>query len=147
MPEWHAEQALKKYWDGKLPVRLGPMLSGFDIDYYFVDLDCPGCIVVGGGRCIMLIDRDLPARARRFRAAHELGHWIMHRSTICGGCQLGVAEEYEASEFAAALLVPRGVVVRWLWLYKAGLERQRDLAAACAVGVQVADIRMEDFIF
>lgn len=67
--------------------------------------------------------RDWPPR-RRFTIGHELGHWCMHRSGRAIWCRAHAVdaeddargayppEESEANEFAAALLMPAGLVRR-----------------------------------
>jgi hypothetical protein len=66
--------------------------------------------------------REWPSR-RRFTIGHELGHWCLHReggSTIfCRETAIGGSEtdgrpppEEEANRFAAALLMPAGLVRR-----------------------------------
>src|SRR5918998_6743986 len=57
---------------------------------------------------------------RRFTIGHELGHWVMHRTTGQQAlfCRVNEAEakardiEEEASAFAAALLMPQWLFVR-----------------------------------
>jgi hypothetical protein len=69
--------------------------------------------------------RDWPPR-RRFTIGHELGHWCMHRASGAVWCRSHAvdpdprpavrraypAEEAEANEFAAALLMPAHLVRR-----------------------------------
>lgn len=83
--------------------------------------------------------REWPAR-RRFTIGHELGHWCMHRgehaaSTIyCRSATVDPKEERpdrpgaekEADAFAAALLMPAG-------LLRAEYARDRDFGRLCAL--------------
>jgi hypothetical protein len=67
--------------------------------------------------------RDWPPR-RRFTIGHELGHWCLHRASGAVWCRSQAvdpppaarraypAEETEANEFAAALLMPAHLVRR-----------------------------------
>lgn len=66
-------------------------------------------------------DEGNPISRRRFTAAHELGHFLLHRDRMSGGRWIGdsketireagdaetVAMEREANRFAAELLMPR----------------------------------------
>lgn len=68
------------------------------------------------------ISRRFPAETRRFTAAHELGHWllhpgnVMHRDRPVGGLEFGPprrrGEEREADRFAALFLMPAKLVTK-----------------------------------
>lgn len=65
------------------------------------------------------VDRSEPSVRQRFTAAHELGHFVLHRSQIGGVLQdnyllraegMSNSQEAEANRFAADLLMPRELI-------------------------------------
>lgn len=86
----------------------------------------------------ILLNNQLPAAARRYTAAHELGHhWLQHTTSVdddrtvditdrlpVGGRRGWTAQEKAAEAFAAWFLMPRQTVVRALAVL--GLDRPRD---------------------
>ena len=65
------------------------------------------------------VDRSEPSVRQRFTAAHELGHFVLHRSQIGSGLQdnyllraegMSNSQEAEANRFAADLLMPRELI-------------------------------------
>jgi IrrE N-terminal-like domain len=86
--------------------------------------------------------REWPGR-RRFTIGHELGHWCMHRAqhepVYCrstsvsegdGAAQKRPPEEDEANRFAAALLMPAGLMRRHYERYRAR-DRERCFSLLC----------------
>lgn len=76
---------------------------------------CDAMLVGSGMFGIARVRADLPFRGqKRFATAHELGHWLMHRSLRQEFCDdadslrryHGSPEEVEANLFASALLLP-----------------------------------------
>jgi Zn-dependent peptidase ImmA (M78 family)/transcriptional regulator with XRE-family HTH domain len=58
---------------------------------------------------VLCSDKGVPKR-RRFDAAHELGHLVLHQQARPGDADL----ERQAHRFAAALLMPAAEIERWL---------------------------------
>jgi Zn-dependent peptidase ImmA (M78 family)/DNA-binding XRE family transcriptional regulator len=56
-------------------------------------------------RHVIILNSSLPASAQRFALAHELGHLVMHHSSVPE-----IDMENDAQTFAAALLMPEGDV-------------------------------------
>lgn len=65
------------------------------------------------------VDRSEPSVRQRFTAAHELGHFVLHRNQIGTGLQdnyllraegMSNSQEAEANRFAADLLMPRDLI-------------------------------------
>lgn len=65
------------------------------------------------------VDRSEPSVRQRFTAAHELGHFVLHRGQIGSGLQdnyllraegMSNSQEVEANQFAADLLMPRDLI-------------------------------------
>jgi Zn-dependent peptidase ImmA (M78 family) len=77
--------------------------------------------VPSAGLIFVNADERNPVSRRRFTAAHELGHFLLHRDRMTGGRWIGdtketireagetetAAMEREANRFAAELLMPR----------------------------------------
>lgn len=80
---------------------------------------CQATLVTGDPYGIARIREDLPfAGQKRFAAAHELGHWILHRGLrqefrddeASLADYRGSGPEIEANAFASALLLPERLV-------------------------------------
>lgn len=68
---------------------------------------------------IILVDQDEPAYRQRFTAAHELGHFVLHKDSIGDRVEdnyllrsegMSNRQEAEANKFAAALLMPMDLI-------------------------------------
>ena len=123
-PEVRAQQVPNTYWDGHLPVDVEAIAkkSGIDVRYDFPEVDEEtGYDISGridtqddGSRIITVSSIDHPER-QRFTLAHELGHHFMnhgdrHRKDTFGAPPNNPEDrrkEWEANEFAAALLMPK----------------------------------------
>ncbi|ACZ19807.1 protein of unknown function DUF955 [Thermanaerovibrio acidaminovorans DSM 6589] len=93
-----------------LPVDLGDLASRLGVRVLLCQgLGVRGALVTGR-RSIVLVDRSLSVFQRRFTAAHELGHLMIHR-TGAGRPW----EETQADRFASELLVPSWAISpQWL---------------------------------
>lgn len=67
------------------------------------------------------VDSSEPSVRQRFTAAHELGHFVLHRNQIGDGLQdnyllraegMSNAQETQANKFAADLLMPRNLIAK-----------------------------------
>ncbi len=126
-PEVRAQQVLNTYWDGHLPVDVEAIArkAGLDVRYDYPEVDeQTGYDISGridtledGSKIITVSSIDHPKR-QRFTIAHELGHHFMghedrHRKDTFGVPLSDPVErrkEWEANEFAAALLMPRHTI-------------------------------------
>lgn len=128
-PRTAAEDVLRMYWDGSLPVkvdeiarRMGAQVErryGTDFSYsgYFRDAESSP----NGVPLIEFNGADSPTR-QRFTVAHELGHFVLGHGTsprdypTSFGAGTSDWREREANQFAAEILMPaetvRNVVMR-----------------------------------
>ncbi len=102
----------------------------------------PGCVFTAGRVGWAFISADDPLPRRRFTAAHELGHFVLHRATMgrfradtdwtLREADDDVADgmEREANRFAAELLLPDDVC-------RARALELRDAHGCCPRGVLV----------
>ncbi|HYK53710.1 MAG TPA: ImmA/IrrE family metallo-endopeptidase [Candidatus Eremiobacteraceae bacterium] len=106
-----------------------------------LDADLSGMLVRDGALKIITVARGHHQHRKRFTIAHELGHLVMHpgRPYIAESAHVvrvdrrvnaaGLAdprEEYEANQFAAALLMPR-TLVEEQWNRHAGEDADRTI--------------------
>ena len=114
----NAEEVLKEFWDGELPVNLEAIAKACDITVETTNFDeiseelghrVYGMIFTGDNnkRHIMVNENDIPTR-RRFTIAHELGHYFLHDGdkTFVNFRGLSTPKERQADKFAAELLMP-----------------------------------------
>jgi Zn-dependent peptidase ImmA (M78 family) len=90
------------------------------------------------------VDSSESAVRQRFTAAHELGHFVLHREKIGDGLQdnyllraegMTNAQETQANRFAADLLMPRGLIT-------AAIGSGYTTASSLAKLFQVSEIAM-----
>lgn len=111
------------------PIRLANLLGAKVFNAKFGEGDVHGLLAVRGGVSAIYVNADDPSVRKRFTVAHELGHMILHliggdaefidnadnfRSTVDpdAGWTDRRRREWEANTFAAALLMPEGLVRR-----------------------------------
>lgn len=116
-------------YDGKVPVPVFDILAelGLGPEFKWLDDDVSGYIErKTDGRYHVVINALHPPTRQRFTAAHELGHYIYHRSLL--GAGVGDTRAYraansplpnsavlpvherQANSFAANLLMPRAAL-------------------------------------
>ncbi|MEL6645586.1 MAG: ImmA/IrrE family metallo-endopeptidase [Pseudomonadota bacterium] len=97
---------------------------------------------------VIHVDKDEPAARQRFTAAHELGHFVLHKHLIGDRVEdnyllrsegLSNAVEAEANRFAADLLMPRAQIARAM---EAGITGADALADAFGVSLTAMSIRL-----
>ena len=123
-PALEAQRALKRYWDGRLPVDpaaiatrlgvslvpIGSILEPAEYSGYFVRADPQH-----QGPVIMYSRTDALVR-QRFTIAHELGHFLLEHknaprdSPSMFGASVQSTIERDANRFAAELLMPADAV-------------------------------------
>jgi len=110
-----AEETLKNYWDGSLPVDPVKMAEAMDITVDFAKLKAgiSGAIVVQSGEATILIDESENYGRQMFTCAHEVGHYMERKAN--GDHEFSFVEErsqkydlheFYADEFAGNLLMP-----------------------------------------
>ncbi len=101
-----------------------------------------------GGGFFIAVDEDEPTTRQIFTAAHELGHYLLHRDQIGNGINdnyllrsegLSNQTEIEANEFAANLLMPKGQIVKAM---DEGYDTVEKLAKAFRVSIIAMSIRI-----
>ncbi|MFI2562372.1 XRE family transcriptional regulator [Nocardia farcinica] len=104
-------RALWRIPPGPLP-NLIALIEATGVPVYIVDLEHEKLSAMSmpgpGGIHVIVLNRRLPASARRFALAHELGHLVMH------AVHPGDDMEREADQFAAELLMPASDIKREL---------------------------------
>ena len=123
-PEIRANQVLNTYWDGKLPVDVEAISTraGIKVQRKLPKTDEETGYEISGridtdsqGNRIITVSSTDPLNRQRFTIAHELGHHFMehgdrHRKDtfiINIKDPQERQKEWEANEFAAALLMPK----------------------------------------
>ena len=122
-PQGKAKQLLDKYGlDDIIDISMPDFVSGIDLIYMEEPLkNCDGKIIFGNKKTIVKVDSDIQFEQRkRFVAAHEIGHAIMHRNiklpddvfsnfNIFENAEKYLKhglQELEANLFASELLMP-----------------------------------------
>jgi Zn-dependent peptidase ImmA (M78 family) len=106
--------------------------------------------------CIITVNSDEGPQRRRFTAAHELGHYILHRDLIDGKqhldrlysnggnnnpyAPLAPSHEIQANKFAADILMPAGPLRAQ---YDRIADNVADLARLCEVSLPAMKIRLK----
>ena len=106
-----------------VPLELVAHRIGLAVDQVPLGDDISGVLVVTGDKGSIGVNRDHPEPRRRFTVAHEIGHFVLHRSqrdlfidksfvafrdtTSSAGIDRA---EIQANQFAAALLMPAALV-------------------------------------
>jgi Zn-dependent peptidase ImmA (M78 family) len=125
------------------PVPVEQIASSYDIQIVrsAADWSESGFLLRDNGRIIIGINGRNSPKRQRFTIAHELGHWLLHKgkplivdqSVMINkrddvSSQATDAEEIQANQFAAELLMPRALVKDELGRQvKAGLSSREDL--------------------
>jgi hypothetical protein len=92
--------------------RLGGEFRYLDTEDYFFRADCERLVVDGPGRFTISLHKLGGLFNNRFAIAHELGHYFLHSemgkiAIHANNSAERSAEEWEATVFAAAFLMPR----------------------------------------
>lgn len=97
---------------------------------------------------VIMVNAKEPARRQRFTAAHEIGHFVLHKDSIGDRLEdsyllrspgMSNRQEVEANRFAADLLMPMSKVVEQM---NAGLDTTKQLANAFGVSEIAMGIRL-----
>jgi len=95
----------------------------------------------------VVVNINHPRVRKRFTAAHEISHFLLHRDRISNRLRddkmyrssLGTTREKEANALAADLLMPRRVIRQ---LHAAGIRSAEDLAVKFDVSVEAMKRRL-----
>jgi len=95
----------------------------------------------------IVVNATHPRVRKRFTAAHEVAHFLLHRDRITNRLRddkmyrsaLGTTKEREANQLAADLLMPRRVIAEF---HAAGVRSAQDLAAKFNVSIQAMRRRL-----
>lgn len=123
-----------------------------------LDEDTSGVIVIKNDQAIIGVNRTHHPNRQRFSIAHELGHYLLHRDyahvfvdTVHaffrdGNSTKGTdTQEIEANAFAAELLMPKDIVVRYVRENRVDVHDEmyvRRLALKFGVSEQALTIRL-----
>lgn len=125
-------------------IQIDLFAAGLGATYIEEDLsNCDGKIVFGKEKAVIKIDSKIqfPER-KRFVAAHEIGHLVMHRNlpvppdsflnlNLIEGVEFVLKsgiQEIEANEFASELLMPEKLFLEAAWRRKFGPMLVKNLA-------------------
>ena len=115
----NANEVLKRYWDGRLPVNLHDIANQEYIRVVPIeDSSLSGCYDVQDNEPVIKFNIAEHPRRRRFTIAHELGHHFLNHGPAMRDSPENLAgqsqdpKEIEANNFAACLLMPESVVRR-----------------------------------
>ena len=97
---------------------------------------------------VIFVDQAEPAVRQRFTAAHELGHFVLHKDAVVHKNEdnyllrsdgMSNRQEAEANRFAAALLMPLPLIEEAM---KSGITSPKSLAAHFNVSEIAMSIRL-----
>jgi Zn-dependent peptidase ImmA (M78 family) len=129
--EAEADRLLKEYDIRKPPVPVGDIAhgEGAQIARHRFEGSESGFILRDGKLVIIGVNTLTSRRRQRFTIGHELGHMLLHQGKLIVDQSIRMnfrddvsgmatdAEEIEANTFAAALLMPRHLIVEHLESY------------------------------
>lgn len=104
-----AQEVWGQLAEGKIPVRLQPIIAALAIPTRAEHLDIDGvCQTDQQGRFLIMYQENAAVVRQRFTVAHELAHIVLEHVTMDGSSSHWShnAQEAEANAFANELLVP-----------------------------------------
>lgn len=150
-------QIVKRYSES-FPVAVDALIRELGISYFEIPMqpENSGRIDNDGDRFSITVNATEGPQRRRFTAAHELGHYLLHRDLIPPGghadrlfnatgyedthTAITPVHEVQANQFAANLLMPASYL-------RANYDKSRDnfseLARLCAVSGKAMKIRLK----
>lgn len=115
MIEPQIKQTIQEH-QASAPIPLGRLAKslGLEVKLSTLPAGISGEIRPSGSGYVIKVNRHDSAGRQRFTLAHEIGHYVLHRSEIGSGIaddalyrsKLSDAREAEANRFAAELLMP-----------------------------------------
>lgn len=142
-----------------LPVNVQAIIEELGIVYLEEPMDpaSSGRIDYNDPFCTITINSLEGPQRRRFTAAHELGHYLLHRDLMDGKghldrlyseggrdnpyAPLSPEHEVQANQFAASLLMPEKILRS---RYDRANDNVRELADLCAVSPMAMRIRLKN---
>lgn len=137
------------------PIDVGACARTIGLPIYSIDLPdgvsgmlVRGDALAGDSGFVCYVDSSEPSVRQRFTAAHELGHFVLHRNLIGDSHQdnyllraedLTNSQEAAANRFAADLLMPRELISEAI---NQGTTHVRDLAKLFNVSETAMSIRL-----
>lgn len=133
------------------PVKIFDLARALGIEVYRTSKlpdDVSGCIQKEeDDSYVIFTNKGEPTNRRRFTAAHELAHYILHRDLIEDGIvddtlyrsKLSGPLEREANVYAAALLMPRHLILKAI---EDGAKSTEELAEKFRVSEAAMSIRI-----
>ncbi|WP_332819090.1 ImmA/IrrE family metallo-endopeptidase [Sphingopyxis sp.] len=127
--EARADELLSKYnpQQAPVPIREIAISEGCLVNGLVLDDDLSGMAFVRNGQSVIIFNSAHHPNRQRFTIAHELAHHTMHKSMMLEGVHvdkgilrrdisssMGVDDrEVEANAFAATLLMPKSLIIRY----------------------------------
>ncbi|WP_420863582.1 ImmA/IrrE family metallo-endopeptidase [Algirhabdus cladophorae] len=152
------EMSIVKDYASRLPVDVVGIIQDLRIDYVEQPMakESSGRIDYSDPFCTITVNSNESSQRRRFTAAHELGHYLLHRDLLDGKQHLdrlfsqggrdnpygplSPSHEVQANKFAADLLMPAGSLRA---KYNADLDNVPEMAELCGVSVAAMKIRLK----
>lgn len=157
------EYAVVNRYRESVPVNIRGLCNelGVQVHSAFLDSEISGMLErKGNGKYKITVNASDRATRQRFTIAHELGHYILHRSLIGDGVDddrayrstnkgkyhntnIGPRQETEANKFAADVLMPWALVKRHREAYAGPTDQLvTELASRFQVSRQAMEIRL-----
>jgi Zn-dependent peptidase ImmA (M78 family) len=125
-----AQRVLSENYIDSVPVRVEELISLYGLSLVYADLprtddDKQIAGYINTERKMVFIHKSDTATRQAFTIAHELGHWLLHKTKLESNPSLGIMfrvplgtidnnpDEKEANCFAANLLVPFDQLVKY----------------------------------
>lgn len=152
------DMSIVRRFSEQLPVNVAGLIRELDVDYYEIPMPAAnsGRIEKRGDDFSIFVNANEGPQRKRFTAAHELAHFLLHRDLLPEGTHLdrlfnpqGYEEtdgcispyhEVQANQFAANLLMP-SIFLREN--YDRAQDNYAWLAEKCAVSKKAMRIRLK----
>lgn len=152
------EMSVVRNFASRLPVDVEAIFEALRVEYIEEPMspEQSGRIFYNDPFCTVTINANEGPQRKRFTAAHELGHYLLHRDLLDGEKHLDRLfsnggrdnpygpltphHEIQANKFAADLLMPAGVLRS---KYDQGRDNVQELAEMCGVSNLAMVIRLK----
>lgn len=152
------EMAIVQRFASELPVDAVGLIEALGIVYIEEPMDAgsSGRIDYNDPFCTITVNSGESPQRRRFTAAHELGHYILHRDLLDGrghldrlfvdggnsnpSAPISPSHEVQANKFAAQLLMPSSTLRD---RYDAVEDNVSELAMLCDVSLSAMKVRLK----